>query len=197
MMKIVKDFFYIWLTFNSTKINLMKRIIGKLSIFLIFSTISISAQTTLKEYKVGHTVNVSLPDYMNRTMGLNSASILQYKSTIKDVYGFVIEDNKEELALVDMNFSSINEFCENFANDFLKGEKKKTFSYPEFKTIGDINFAEFEASYYDKEAKGEIFYLVGIVETKTSYYKVISYTSLQNKDKFKADFQKILYSLTD
>jgi hypothetical protein len=175
----------------------MKRIIASLSLILVLTTTSIVAQTPLKEYKVGHVVNVSLPEYMTRTMGLNSSSILQYKSTVKDVYGFIIEDNKEELALVEMNYSSINEFCEDFAKDFLKDEKKKTFSYPEYKKIGDINFAEFDASYYDKEAKGEIYYLVGIVETKTSYYKVISYTDLGNKDKFKADFQKILYSLND
>ncbi len=175
----------------------MKRIIANLSLILVLTTTGISAQTTLKEYKVGHVVNVSLPEYMTRTMELNSSAILQYKSTIKDVYGFIIEDNKEELALVEMNYSSINEFCEDFAKDFLKDEKKKTFSYPECKTIGDINFAEFDASYYDKETKGTIYYLVGIVETKTSFYKVISFTGIENKDKYKADFQKILYSLKD
>lgn len=175
----------------------MKRTITSLSIILAFITTNIFAQTNLKEYKVGHVVSVSLPDYMSKTMGLNSSSILQYKSTVKDVYGFIIEDNKEELTLVEMNYSSINEFCEDFAKDFLKDEKKKTFSYPEYKKIGDINFAEFDATYYDKEVKTEIYYLIGIVETKTSYYKVLSYTSKENKDKFKADFQKILYSLKD
>jgi hypothetical protein len=39
--------------------------------------------------------------------------------------------------------------------------------------------------------------LVGIVETKTAYYKVLSWAAAENKDKFKADFQKILYSLKD
>lgn len=175
----------------------MKRLLLNLSLILAITTSCLSAQTALKEYKVGHVVNISLPDYMSKTMGLNGASLIQYKNTIKDVYGFVIEDTKEELALVEMNYSSINEFCEDFAKDFLKDEKKKNFSYPEYKKIGDINFAEFDASYYDKEAKGEIYYLVGIVETKTSYYKVISYTGLENKNKFKADFQKILYSLSD
>lgn len=175
----------------------MKRIITNLSVILILITSNLFAQTNLKEYQVGHVVSVNLPDYMSKTMGLNSSSILQYKNTIKDVYGFIIEDNKEELALADMNYTSINEFCEDFAKDFLKDENKKTFSYPEYKKIGDVNFAEFDASYYDKEAKGEIYYLAGIVETKTSYYKVISYTSLENKDKFKADFQKILYSLKE
>ena len=175
----------------------MKRIIVTLSLILTFSTTSISAQTTLKEYKVGHVLNVSLPEYMSRTMGINSSAMFQFKNTVKDVYGFIIEDNKEELALVDMNYSSINEFCEDFSKDFLKDEKKRTFSNPEYKKIGNLNFVEFDASYYDEEAKGEIYYLVGVAATKTSFYKDISYTSLENKDKFKADFQKILYSLND
>jgi hypothetical protein len=171
----------------------MKRIIA----ILVLITATAFSQTNLKEYKVGHVVSVNLPEYMSRTMGLNSAAILQYKSTVKDVYGFIIEDNKEELALVEMNFSSISEFCEDFAEDFLKDEKKKTFSYPEYQKKGDLNFAEFDATYYDKEAKMEIYYLVGIVETKSSYYKVLSWSSAENKDKYKADFQQILYSLKD
>jgi len=175
----------------------MKRTIASLSIILVFITSNLFAQTNLKEYKVGHIVSVSLPDYMSRTVDINSSSIIQYKSSVKDVYGFIIEDNKEELALAEINYSSINEFCEDFAKDFLKDEKKKTFSYPEYQKKGDINFAEFDATYYDKDAKAEIYYLVGIVETKTCYYKVLSYTSKENKDKFKADFQSILYSLKD
>lgn len=175
----------------------MKKIIATLSLILVLTTSNLLAQTNLKEYKVGHIVSVSLPDYMSRTVDVNNSSIIQYKSTVKDVYGFIIEDNKEELALAEINYSSINEFCEDFAKDFLKDEKKRTFTYPEYQKKGDINFAEYDATYYDKEAKAEIYYLVGIVETKTSYYKVLSYTSKENKDKFKADFQSILYSLKD
>jgi len=175
----------------------MKRIIVSLSLILTLSTTSISAQTTLKEYKVGHILNVSLPEYMSRTMGINSSAMFQFKNTVKDVYGFIIEDSKEELALVDMNYSSINEFCEDFAKDFLKDEEKRNLSTPEFQKKGEIHFAEFEASYYDKDEKTEIYYFVGIVETKTSFYKVISFTGIENKDKFKADFKKIVYSLND
>lgn len=173
----------------------MKKIITTL--LLMIATSNTFAQTALKEYKIGHVVTLNLPDYMSRTLDLNSDAIIQYKSIVKDVYGFVIEDNKEELALAEMNFSSINEFCEEFAKGFLKDEKKKIFSYPEYKKIGDTNFAEFDATYYDKDAKAEIYYLVGIVETKTAFYKVLSFSSKENKDKFKADFQSILYSIKD
>lgn len=175
----------------------MKRTITNLTLILILTISNIFAQTTLKEYKVGHIVSVSLPDYVNRTIGVNDSSIIQYKSSVKDVYGFVIEDNKEELALAEINYTSINDFCEDFAKGFLKDENKRTLSSPEYQKKGDISFAEFDATYYDKGAKTEIYYLVGIVETKTAFYKILSYTSKVNKDKFKADFQKILYSLKD
>jgi hypothetical protein len=175
----------------------MKIKITILMLFLAAITSNIFAQTNLKEYKVGHVFYVSLPDYMNKTIGINSSSTLQYKNEVKDIYGFIIEDNKEELALAELNYATINEFCEDFAKDFLKDEEKRNLSIPQYQKNGSINFAEFDATYYDKDAKTEIYYLVGIVETKFSYYKVLSYTSKENKDKFKADFQKILYSLKD
>ncbi len=163
----------------------------------IFTLSIVSAQTTFNEIKVGHVVSVSLPDYMNRTGGLNTSAIIQYKSVVKDVYGFIIEDNKVDLDLIEMKYNSITEFYEDFIKDFLKDEEKRTISKPQYQKKGDINFVECDASYYDKDLKVEIFYLVGVVETKTSFYKVISWSSLENKAKFKADFQKILYSLKD
>lgn len=164
-------------------------------LFLVFNTSF--GQTTMKDFKIGHPFNISLPSYMTRTLGLNDVSVFEYKSTVKDVYGFVIEDNKEELALVDLNYSSINEFTEDFMSTFLKDQPSKKTSKPIFDKKGNINFAEFEASYFDEEGKIEIFYLVGIVETKTAFYKILSWSAASEKDKFKDDFKKIIYSLND
>ena len=170
---------------------------GLLLLTLSLMTTSIFAQPNLKEHKAGHIFYVSLPDYMSRTIGLNSASIIQYKSTVKDVYGFIIEDSKDDLKLADMEFSSINEFHENFMKGFLIDQEKRIVSKPKFKQEGDISFAESDLTYYDKDVKGEIYYLIGIVETKSAFYKVLSWSTVENKDKFKADFQKIIYSLRD
>lgn len=164
---------------------------------LLLMATGISAQTTLKEHQAGHVFYVSLPDYMGRTMGLNSASVIQYKNAVKDVYGFIIEDNKQELELAEMKFSSITEFYEQFIGKFVKDEEKREVSKPIFKKDGAINFAECDVSYYDKDAETNIYYLVGIVETKTAFYKVLSWSTAENKDKFKGDFQKIIYSLRD
>lgn len=173
-----------------------KIVIISILILIALSNLSIS-QSTLKEYKAGHSFKISLPDYMSKTSGLNSSSAIQYKNVVKDVYGFVISDTKEDLALVEMKFSSINEFYDNFIVSFLKDEEKRIIAEPKLSKKNDINFLEVDVSYYDKEAKVEIYYLIGIVETKTAFYKVLSWSTLENKDKFKSDFQKILYSLKD
>jgi hypothetical protein len=164
---------------------------------LVLLTTITFAQTEFKQYKAGHTFDISLPSYMSKTGGINNAATIQYQSVVKDVYGFVILDTKEELSLVEMNFGSVNEFYEDFIKDFLKDEKKRKISKPIVQTKGNINFIEVDASYYDKDAKTEIFYLVGIVETSKAYYKVLSWSTVENKDKFKADFQQIMYSIKD
>ena len=171
-----------------------KTIIALVSLFAVNFSFS---QTVMKPHTIGHPIYISLPDYMTRTIGLNDDASIQFKNEVKDVAGFVIEDNKEELKLAEMTYSSINEFYDEFIKEFVKGEEKLQQSKPVSKKSGDISFIEADVSYFDKDAETEIYYLIGIVETKTAYYKVLSYCSLENKAKFKADFQKILYSLKD
>ena len=173
----------------------MKKIISTL--ILAFITSIGFSQTVMKQHIVGHPIYISLPDYMNRTLGINDDASIQFKSEVKDVAGFVIEDNKEELKMAEMNYSSLTEFYDEFIKGFIEGEEKVNQSKPVSQKKGDINFIEADVSFYDKDAKTEIYYLIGIVETKTAYYKVLSYCSLENKAKFKSDFQKILYSLKD
>ena len=155
------------------------------------------SQTAMTEYKAGSIFYIKLPDYMSRTIGINSSASIQYKNAVKDVYGFVIIDSKDEMELADLKYSSVQEFYDDFIKDFLVDEEQRKISKPLFQKKGDVNFIECDASYYDKEAKAEIYYLVGIVETKTSYYKVLSWVLAENKEKFKADFQSIVYSLRD
>lgn len=175
----------------------MKKTIAIFTTILVLMTMTSFAQTELKKYKAGHTFEIGLPEYMSKTIGINGSSAIEYQNIVKEVYGFIIFDTKEDLDLVDMKFSSINEFYDDFIKDFLKDEEKRKVSKPQFQKKGEINFIEADVTYYDKEAKTEIYYLVGVVETKTSYYKVMSWAAAEDKDKFKADFQKILYSLKD
>lgn len=167
------------------------------SLAVLFSCQLLPAQTAMKTLTVGHPFTISLPEYMTRTVGLNTSAALEYKNTVKDVYGFVIIDDKESLRLAEVSFSSVEEFYDDFIKDFIEGEDKVNQSKPQIKQSGNAKFLEADLSYYDKEAKTEIYYLIGMVETSKAYYKVLSYCSLENKAKFKEDFRKIVYSLKD
>ncbi|MFA9190060.1 hypothetical protein AAGV28_01650 [Flavobacterium sp. FZUC8N2.13] len=165
-------------------------------IFIFFTSISIG-QTNFIKQKAGHVFYFDMPEYMNKTLGLNDVATIQFKNSIKEVYAIVIEDSKEDLSLLEMYYSSINEFHEDFIKDFLVDEEKRFLSKPILNSKDNINFIEFDASYYDKENDIEIYYLIGIVESKSHFYKVLYWTNKDNKDKFKADFQKSLYSFKE
>jgi len=175
----------------------MKKIITIFTTSFVFVFTTTQAQTNMKEVKAGHVFYVSIPEYMTKTLGLNDVATIQFKNTPKDIAGFIIEDSKDDLVLAEVNYASLNEFYEDFIKDFLKDEEKRKVSNPISKKIGEINFMECDVSYYDKELKLEIYYFVGLVETPTTYYKVLCWGTIDSKEKYKADFQKILYSLKD
>ena len=51
-----------------------------LASIVFFSTKNLSAQTKMVNMKAGHVFNISLPDYMDKTVGLNDASVFQFKN---------------------------------------------------------------------------------------------------------------------
>ena len=159
--------------------------------------VSLSFGQGSKNLKAGNIFSIEVPEYMSRTVGLNSAATLQFKNEVKDVYGFIIEDSKEELLIAEKNFRDASEFYDYFIKDFLVGEEKREIAKETKKSRNNLNYVESEASYYDAEYDIEIYYYLGIVETKNNYYKLICYTSKANKDQYKDDFRKILYSLKD
>ncbi len=175
----------------------MKKRIAILTSILILIALPIFAQTIFKEIKAGHTFNISLPDYMSKSIGMNAASILEYKNVVKGVFGIVICDSKEELELAEMKFTTINEFFDFNFKDYLKDEENRKISEPITQKKGDISYSECDLYYFDKDPGADIYCLLGVVETKTAFYQVISYVNAADKDKYKPDFQKILYSIND
>jgi hypothetical protein len=158
---------------------------------------SAPAQTNFTEKKAGHQYYISMPDYMSKTLGLNDAASAQYKNTVKEAYVIVIDDSKEELDIVHMRFSGAEDFYESFADGFLADQKKRKIGKPTTTTVGDVKFVQTEASYYDEDAKMKVNYFVTIAETKTHFYKILCWTDDKNKDRLRADYNKIALSLRD
>lgn len=176
----------------------MKHLI--LSCCLSLSILAAHAQVqpaTMKEYKVGQPFSISLPSYMTKTVGLNSSSAIQFKSEEKDVYGFVIQDSKEEMKLAGVKSGTLMEFYDDFMTDFGKDDQDRKVGTPVKQTKNGLNFIEVDYTYFDKSAEMNIYYFIGIVETKNAFYKVFCWCAATEKAKFKADFQKIFYSVKE
>lgn len=171
--------------------------ISFLLVTILLTSMTVCAQTTMKEHKAGHVFYVSLPDYMTKATDLNDAASIQFQNTVKDIYGYVIYDTKEELELVNMKFSNATEFYETFIKDFLAKQKSRKVSEPQINNINGNSYVESDVTYYDKDSKLEIYFYVGIVETKNAFYKLLCYGGIESKEKYKKDFQAILYSLRD
>ncbi|MDZ4758574.1 MAG: hypothetical protein SGJ10_10640 [Bacteroidota bacterium] len=171
-------------------------------ILILLAIIAVSnnkslAQDSTKQYKIGHEFQINIPKYMERTSGINGSAAIEFKNDDRDVFGFVVQDTKEELGILEITFAAIDSFYDFFIKDFIKDADKRNVSKALSTKKANVSFIESDFSYLDTDTKVEIYYFIGIVETKTCYYKVLCCCSLANKDKFKADYQKILYSLRD
>lgn len=174
-----------------------KTIVTIVTIFFLITATAFS-QTKLKKYKVGHNFFLSLPSYMSKTIDLNvnDLATFQFQNKLMNVSGYVLELEKEQFRLAKIDLASINIFFEKYIKDNHKEEANRQVSIPEFKKIDVNNFIEYDIS-YSTTNNAEVYYFVGAVESPTSYYAIICISNLANKDRFKPDFQKILYSFRE
>ncbi len=163
----------------------------------LLSVNQLSAQTKFNKLTVGHVIDFSIPEYMARTTGLADAAILQFKSVPKDVYAYIIEDSKAELAIVEMTFPTTHDFFDFIIKDFLKDEEKRSIGKETEVTKDGVKYVQCDATYYDKQAEGEIYYCVTIAEIDGYFYQIYSYTAASNTDAIKADMRKMAMTLKE
>ena len=166
---------------------------------LLFGAASTQAQSTFKENKIGHVYSISVPDYMTKTSGLNSAASAQYQGLTKEAATLVIDESKESLELLSMKFASVQEYFDYLMKSFLQDQQDRYIGKSRTFKVGDINFVQAEASCYLTDQKSKIFYLETIAETPTYYYQILSYSWGDKKsyEKVKDDLMKIAASLKE
>jgi hypothetical protein len=171
----------------------MKKIFFTILIaFLAVAFMSASAQTKLVEKRIGHVYFLSVPNYMTVTKELNKSASLQYQNIMKEAYVIVIEDNKAELDSLGMRFTDPQDFYDGFITDFTADLENKKFTGTKRIKIGKNNAVQAEVSAIFNE--NPIWYLITVVESPTHFYKIITWTLEENKDKLKRDYLKMVKS---
>lgn len=152
----------------------------------------LSAQFTKKSF--GHVISMEIPDYMTRTIDLNSSATVQYQNTKKETYLVLIEDSKEEMELAGMK-STLNDFFNEFINDYTaEFENYKPEPVTDF-MIGNLSCKQGCFSF--KSGEVDIYMIATIIESPQYFYKMLTWTLAKNKDLYKKDFDKLIKSFTE
>lgn len=143
----------------------------------------------------GHCYTLDIPDYMVKTYGLNDNATLQYQNTSKEAYTIVIVDTKDELEYLGLKFVDSRDFLDGFMADYMKDAKNRSqSSVTEFKSNNNSH-SQVELRWEKDDLK--FYMLITVVETKTHFYKILCWTTLENVEKLKNDYLTISKSLKD
>lgn len=161
---------------------------------LLLQVISLNS-TPFTNQKAGHCYTLDIPDYMVSTFNLNDVASCQYESTNKVAYTIVIEDSKAKLEDLGIKFINTTEFLSQFTNEYMIDALDRNLGKTtEFVENGNKH-SQAELNWTLEGDK--YFMIITAVETKTHYYKILSWSLVQNKDSLYNDFMRISKSLKD
>jgi hypothetical protein len=169
----------------------MKRII----LASIFSLVITQAFSQVTQQKGGHCYTLDIPDYMVKTFELNDVASSQFMNSGKEAYAIVIEDSKELLQSRGLKFVNAKDFLESFLKSYNKDAEQRTESKITESIANGNNIAQAEVTW--KDEKATYFMITTAVESKTHFYKVMTWTTGANKGLLKADLLAISRSLKD
>lgn len=179
---------------NFNLYNFMKPNCFALTLLTLLCSASFYGQN-LSTRKGGHCFSMDVSNYMTKTFDLNDVASLQYQNTAKETYAVVIHDTKEELELAGMKFMNATEYLNAFITDYkIEAKNRKLSSIKEFSNNGH-GHAQVELSWNEEEV--DFYMLITIAETPSTFYNVMCWTVLENKELYKNDFVEMSKSIKD
>ena len=170
----------------------------KLSLLIAILCACVMAQAQSSGFsarKGGNCFTLEVPEYMTKTFSLNDVATLQYQNTSKSSYAIVIEDDKDHLQEVGMKFTGPKDFLESFATEFKQDKANRTLTpTTEFKSNG---YAHAQTELFWTEDDTPFYMMITGVETAGHFYKIMCWTTLENKPRVEADFRRISKSLKE
>ena len=177
----------------------------KITVFLIALLIfGIFSSQEWKEVTIGSPFKISYPTNYVKTYDLNADASLQIMNAIKEKYTIIIQDDREALKDLKLEFTDSEEALAYYAKNIIEGlkdnDKKKASKIKNFK-IGDYNASEMaiEGQTSDDET-GElmnIFYFYTVIKTPNNYYQILSWSKLEDRQKYEDEFRDIAKSFKE
>jgi hypothetical protein len=173
-------------------------------IILIFLTSCIENTKAHKQNErkvVENKYSVFIPEYLSETTGLNQYTTFEYENIEKDFYVIIIDESKDGFskAVEQKKYDvtpDINGYYEVVKYHFENETNLKDFKV--FDEIFELNNAEkkitFTMTGIDMTDNYPVYYRYSIIESKTRYYQIMSWTNQKNAKKVISDMNNIINS---
>jgi hypothetical protein len=167
-----------------------------LFLFVIAFTIaSCKHETVFTEVKVNNRFSISVPEYMQPCADLHKDASLQYQNTELDIYAMVIEEKKATMENYNLDYD-IDTYFKNIASQaFIENIKNGKVSPAGRQTINGNKALTSEIT--GNIDGTDVYYKLAIVESKFSFYQILTWTRADRKEKYNADMTKFIESFKE
>lgn len=179
----------------------MKTLLRLLPCFL-FLFFACRMEEEMKEVTVKDRYAISLPTFLDTTNALNKDASLQYQHLQKEFYVLVIDERKEELrkAIEENGLDSLYGKDLQGYTDLILNSMKESLSNPTLSPIRDTTISQLPAKVMEMDGtieKIDIHYNIAILEGRSRYYQVLSWTLKSKTEEHKPMMDKIRYSFRE
>lgn len=171
---------------------------GKQYLFLIVTMIAVSSCTHKAEFREVTENNryvISIPDYLKACKELSKDAASQYQNTDIGIYSLVIMEKKKTMQDYDMNYDLDAYFNTIAKQGFVDAIKNGKISVPGRQEINKNK--ALIADVTGQVGKTEVFYKLAIIETPYTFYQVLVWTTIENKEKYEPDMIKMIESFKE
>lgn len=163
----------------------MKHLLFSIAFLLYFNS-SVQAQTKL----VGaESYSISLPENFRRTVGTNDLATVQWEHQTKELYGYVLFENLEELKLAEIN-SNLAAYAQLALDDFIDQNNFKLIQSHHYKTTLGKETEEREFTYTLDDLNFHV--IITIYKTDQFIYKMINFSTEETFKESKKDITYII-----
>jgi hypothetical protein len=165
------------------------------SVAILSLVASCKNETTFKEVKVNDRYSISIPEYLQPCVDLHKDASFQYQNADKDIYAIVIDERKKTMANHDLDYDIDLYFKSIAAEPFLETIKEGKVSTPTAQNINGNKALVGEIT--GKIDQTPIYYKLGVVETSSSFYQIITWTRQDNKEQMESDMTHMIDSFKE
>lgn len=164
-------------------------------ILILFMLTWLACSPAHHEVKVNEQYAITLPADMQAVANLHEYASLQQADSTKPLYVVVIDESKAEMQKHELDYDLSIYFNNLVAVKFIEALPGVTIAPP---VKIKINGADALVSgITGTTASGEVYYKVAVIETPSSFYQVLIWTTASQKNEMEKEMDKIIHSFRE